>query len=83
MTACLFERAPNQVDFKPAHFFVEIDAAADVADGGVTRALLVAGRDRLRIADLRAQALFGDHVGRRNHHRAFDRIFELAHVAGP
>src|SRR5689334_18207950 len=83
MPAGLFERAPDQIDLETAHLFVEINAAADVADGRIARAVLVAGGNGFRVADLRAQALLRDLVARRDHHRALDRVLQLADVAGP
>jgi hypothetical protein len=45
MTACLFERSPDQIDFESSHFFVEVDAASDVADCGVARAVVMSRDD--------------------------------------
>ena len=43
MAAGLFECAPDQIDFKAAHFLVEIDAAANVADRRITRTVMMTG----------------------------------------
>src|ERR1044072_1178072 len=54
MATRLFERTPDQIDFKATDFFVKVYAASDIADGRVARAVLMSGRDCLRIADLSA-----------------------------
>src|SRR5688572_14755484 len=60
VTASLLQRWADQVDLKPAHFFVKVDAATDVADGDGARAVMMTRRNRLRIADLGAQTFFRD-----------------------
>jgi hypothetical protein len=41
VSARLFQRTTNQIDFKASHFFVEINTAADIADGSVTGAIVM------------------------------------------
>src|SRR5712691_8603047 len=83
MAAGLLERAADEIDLKTSHFIVKIYAAADVVYGYRAAAFMRSIQDRLRIADLLAQALARDVIAGSNHDRALNRIFQLTNIAGP
>src|SRR5262247_3671109 len=83
MAAGDFERAAYQLDLEARDLVIERDAAGDVERGRRFRHVRRVARLRLRADYLLAQAVERDLVGAGDDHRALDRRFKLAHVAGP